>query len=454
MKTLVHAAGAALLLAAPLAGHALTLVEAYEQAQRGDPQFRAALKEQEAGSKSRELGRAFLLPSVALSYSNLNTTGDRTVPGFLGTPTNEDLKYRSVGANLSVRQPLLNFDGLARYRIGQGQADYADAVLRGRLHELQLRLLEAWNEALFARDQLELARRQSETLREQVKLNSRLLGAGEGTRTDLLETQAQLDLSLAREVEARDNVQNTRRALEGILGRTLAPEELPDPLRPVFAALPLEPADADAWRTLALERSPLLAAQRLLVEGARLEVERNEAGHYPRVDLVGNVNRSNSESISTINQRYATVGIGFQVNVPLYSGGAVQASIEQSAANLGRAQAELDARTDGILLEVKRQHAAVKSGQTRIAALDKALESVRLLIQSTQKSIQGGVRINLDLLTAQQQLYTVLRDQAQARYVYLNAWLRLRAAAGMAGDDEMRLLAAQFQPAGAPALAR
>jgi protease secretion system outer membrane protein len=81
----------------------------------------------------------------------------------------------------------------------------------------------------------------------------------------------------------------------------------------------------------------------------------------------------------------------------------------------------------------------------KIGALEKAVASGKLLMTATEQSIKGGVRINLDLLNAQQQLYTSQRDLAQARYTYLIALIRLRAGAGMLDDSAVREVAAYFR---------
>ena len=131
--------------------------------------------------------------------------------------------------------------------------------------------------------------------------------------------------------------------------------------------------------------------------------------------------------------------------MPIYSGGAVSASTRQAAASYGRAQAELDSLTNQTLVELRKAHSLVTSSGRKIDALIKAVESGKLLMTATEQSIKGGVRINLDLLNAQQQLFTSQRDLAQARYTYLVGLMRLRAAAGTLENDAIREIAAYFR---------
>jgi protease secretion system outer membrane protein len=222
------------------------------------------------------------------------------------------------------------------------------------------------------------------------------------------------------------------------------PGEL-DRLGEHFRPIALDPVSFEDWRKLALARNNQLAAARLAVENARLDIDRVRAGHYPRVDFVATYNRSDSESLTNLNQQQVNRQLGVQVNIPLYQGGAISASTRQAAASYGRAQAELDARTNEITVELRKAHSLVTSSARKIDALSKAVESGKLLMTATEQSIKGGVRINLDLLNAQQQLFTSQRDLAQARYTYLVGLMRLRAAAGVLQADSVREIAAHFR---------
>ena len=137
--------------------------------------------------------------------------------------------------------------------------------------------------------------------------------------------------------------------------------------------------------------------------------------------------------------------LGIQVNIPIYSGGAISAQTRQAAASYGRSQAELDARTNEIMVELRKAYDLVQSSGRKIDALAKAAESGQELVKATEQSIKGGVRINLDLLNAQSQLVTTRRDLAQARYSYLVGLMRLRAASGTMAPEAVREIAAFFQ---------
>ena len=423
---LLHSGGAA----------ALGLMQAYEAAAVNDPTFQSAFQDAEAGKEYKALGRSALLPNLSANYSVSRNHSDLTIGKSFTQP-----QYYSRSAGVSLRQPLFNLDALARYKQGIAQSAYNEATFSGRTQEMILRVTSAYIDALFGQEQLRLAQVQRDVLVEQRKVNDRLFAGGEGTKTDALETQARLDLAEAQVLEAQDNLQTQRATLAALVGGEV---DTLDGLKPDFRFLPMPEGGFEGWRQLALERNPELQAQNFAIESARQEVNKSRAGHLPRVDFVGTYSKGNSETLNTYNQESTTRAIGIQVSVPLYSGGQVNASSRQSVASLEKARAELQAKSDKILVDLRKQYAAVSSGMARIQALDKAVSSGKLLVQATEQSIKGGVRINLDLLNAQQQLYTSTRDLAQARFTYLLGMLKLRAGAGTLGAGDVREVAEYF----------
>lgn len=436
-------AGALLLAAAGSAG-AITLEQAYQAALKNDPVFRMRYFENESGKENRILGRAQLLPQISASHSFNRNITDRLQPSprVANTQVLDHPRYLSRSSVVQLRQPLFNMDGIQRYRQGKVQSEQAEQAYEAGLDEVSVRVVSAYMDALFAEDQLALARVQRDAYLEHQKVNTRLFQLGEGTRTDMLEIQARLDLAEAQLVEAQDNVVAVRNTLAGVIGTD--PGTL-DQLAENFRPVTLNVGSFEEWRSLALARNNTLAATRLGVENARLDINRNRAGHLPRVDLIAAYSKSDSETLNYLGVESTNRALGFQINFPIYSGGSVNATTRQAAANLGRAQAELDARSNEILIELRRAHDLVLSSGRKIDALVKAVDSGKLLMTATEKSIKGGVRINLDLLNAQQQLFTSQRDLAQARYSYLVGLMRLRAAAGTLEPESIREIAAFFR---------
>jgi protease secretion system outer membrane protein len=432
----------AVLLAASGSAGAITLQAAYQAALKNDPTFRMNYYENEGAKENAVIGRSYLLPSVSAQFSTSRNIADQniyelTYQGYQWIPSQP--RYMSRSSVVQLRQPILNLDGVARYRQGKVIAKQSQSQFEANTNDVAVRAVSAYFDALFADDQVALARVQRDMYAEQQKVNERLFEKGEGTKTDMLETKARLDLSEAQLVEAQDNAVAARTSLSGIIGGDPGPL---DHLRDDFHVGELDIGPYEHWQQLALANNRELATARLAIENARLEISKDKAGHYPRVDLIAAYSKGQAESLNTYNQNTVNRSLGLQVNIPIYSGGAVNAQVRQAAAGYERAKADLDARTAKVMVDLRKAHDTVESSMHKIAALVKAVESGKELMKATEQSIKGGVRINLDLLNAQQQLFASQRDLAQARYTYLLGTLRLRALSGMIGDSEVREIAA------------
>ncbi|UTY60755.1 TolC family outer membrane protein [Massilia sp. erpn] len=420
---------------------AMGLLQAYQAALINDPTYQSALQEALQGREYENLGRSGLLPNLSANYNASKNKSDQETNTILGRRNNHQ-EYISRTSSVTLRQSLFNLDSMARYRQGKAQSAFSEMQLVQRQQELILRVSSAYIDALFSNAQVRLATVQRDMYAEQRKVNDRLFAKGEGTRTDMLETQARLDLAEAQLLEAGDNRQTALATLAGIVGQDV---ESLDELSEDFRIGAPDGEKFEAWKAQAVANNPELGAQAFAIEAAKQEISKARSGHAPRVDLVGSYSKNASESINYIGQDSTVRGVGIQVSIPLYSGGYVNASTRQAVAGHERAKAELQLKTDKVMVELRKQYAARQSSVSRILALEKAVASGKLLLTATEQSIKGGVRINLDLLNAQQQLFTSQRDLAQARYNYLLSNLRLRAAAGTLGEDDIRQAAAYFR---------
>ncbi|WP_032899520.1 TolC family outer membrane protein [Pseudomonas sp. Ag1] len=423
---------------------ALGLLDAYDLALRNDPTFQAAIQEREAGEENRIIGRAGLLPNLSWSYSNSRNESEVTQSTAVGNVTS-DRDYRSYASTLTLQQPLLDYEAYARYRQGAAQALFADERFRSKSQELAVRVLSAYSQALLAQERIELSRAQKRAYAERLQLNERLLKGGEGTRTDVLETQARLSLAQAEEIESLDTQDAALRELEAIVGQPLQIDELA-PLTRQFEIPPLEPNRFETWREIAMANNPELKSQHHALDVAEYEVERKRAGHMPKVSLYASSRQTSSDSESSYNQKYDTNSVGIQVSLPLFAGGSVSASTRQAANQLSQAQYELDAQTARTLIELRKQFNLNTSGAAKVRAYEMAVSSATALVTATKKSVTGGERVNLDVLDAEQQLFTARRDLADARHAYLLARIQLKYFAGLLNEQDLRALAGYFQP--------
>lgn len=437
--------GWALWAAMTASAQAMGPFQVYEQALRNDPEFLGAIEEKNAGQENRLIGRAGLLPKLSYSYNKGRNHSKATYLNDQGN-RHEDRNYNSYGSTLMLQQPLIDYEAYANYRKGVAQTLFANETFRSKSQELLVRVLTHYTQALFAQDQIDNARAKKKAYEQQFRQNEHMFRQGEGTRTDILEAESRYELATAEEIQAQDEQDAALRELGALIGQPTVDIDQLIPLAPGFNPFALEPGSFSTWHEIALANNPVLASQREALDVARYEVERNRAGHLPKLNAYASVRKMESESGNTYNQRYDTNTIGIEISLPLYSGGGVSASVRQARSNLSQVEYELEGKTRETLIELRRQFNACQSGVSKLRAYQKALTSAEALVVSTRQSILGGERVNLDALNAEQQLYSTRRDLAQTRYDYLLAWTKLHFYAGTLREQDLAKVDEAFVP--------
>ena len=421
-----------------LPASALGFMEAYRAALQNDPTYQAAIAENEAGQQNRAMGRAGLLPQISANVSRARVRGEREYTAQTLTGSREvvePLKYFSYSRTVQVRQSVLNMAAIANFRQGRARAEYSTEVFRGKQNDLALRLSSAYFQALLSQHAIDLAQAKVQSIEQQLKTAEVQFKAGDGTVTDVDEARARRDLAQAQLIEARNQLTVAMRSLQELVGDK--PVSLAQ-LKADFAKqLKPELETLDTWLDRALESSADIAAQRRALEVAEREVDKNRAGHLPTVDVYASSGRSQSDSFSSINQEYRTRQLGVQVNIPIFSGGYTNAATTQAIANRERARNELEATVNKTHIEVTKQYSGTVSGLAKVQALELAVKSSEQALESTKMGFKAGMRSNVDILNAEEQLYTSRRDLAEAKYVYLLSRLRLKAAAGQLSEADM-----------------
>ncbi len=431
--------------------YSIGILDAYSLALEKDPTYRAAIKEKEAGDENENIGRAGLLPKVSLNYQNSPRnwqTQKYPASDIFGNSLGEATKrqqYRSHSSSITLTQPLFDYEAYARYKGGVAQTMMSDERYRGKLLDLAVRVISAYVEVAYSKDQIALAEAQKAAYKEQLALNDRLMSAGEGTLTDVSETQARYSLAEAQAIEARDALDAAQRELEVIIGVPLNQLDELQVLRPgKFQVAPLIPSKFEEWQKIALENNPVLAASRHGVDAAKYEVERNRAGFMPNVQLYASHSENDSSSDNTVNQKYRTDSIGVQVSLPIYSGGGVAASTRQAAARYGQAMAEMDTQVGSTLNDLRKQFNLCISSRAKLAAYELAVKSATTQVTATRQSVLAGQRVNVDVLNAEQQLYSAQRDLASAKYTYIKSWITLLSDSGTLDEKDVLRVAQYF----------
>jgi outer membrane protein/protease secretion system outer membrane protein len=404
--------------------------QVYEAALAQDASIRASRASADAGREKLPQARAGLLPQISASASRNNNNLDSTSPNLLGNPVTTNDQYFSDSKTLQLRQPLVNMQRWLQFEQAKSMVAETEATLDRDLQNLVVRVAGAYFEFLMADEQLELVLAQKKMYTALVDAAKKGLAAGSGTRTDIDDAQARLDMASAQELEARQNQDQTRRQLEVLINQPVG--SVAKLNVPALKLVGPQPANLDEWTLKAEKNSPEMKTMQARLDAARREVSKSQAGHLPTLDAIAQWSNSGSENITRINSRYENKSIGLQLNVPLYSGGYVNSTIRQAVAEQTRAEESLEALRRDLGVRVHKEYRGVSEGVMRVRALEQAVRSAQQMLMSTQMSLKAGSRTQLDVLNAQQQYTLALRDLAQARLIYLMSKVKL---ASLAGDD-------------------
>ena len=404
--------------------------QVYEAALAQDASIRASRASADAGREKLPQARAGLLPQISASASRNNNNLDSTSPNLLGNPVTTNDQYFSDSKTLQLRQPLVNMQRWLQFEQAKSMVAETEASLDRDLQNLVVRVAGAYFEFLMADEQLELVLAQKKMYTALVDAAKKGLAAGSGTRTDIDDAQARLDMASAQELEARQNQDQTRRQLEVLINQPVG--SVAKLNVPALKLVGPQPANLDEWTLKAEKNSPEMKAMQARLDAARREVSKSQAGHLPTLDAIAQWSNSGSENITRINSRYENKSIGLQLNVPLYSGGYVTSTIRQAVAEQTRAEESMEALRRDLSVRVHKEYRGVSEGVMRVRALEQAVRSAEQMMMSTQMSLKAGSRTQLDVLNAQQQYTLALRDLAQARLIYLMSKVKL---ASLAGDD-------------------
>ena len=406
-------------------------MDVYRDALSQDPVYASARYGYDVGKEAYPLARAGILPSISLSAGvNRNHRATEGLPA---------LDYNAHSYAVSLSQPLFRMQNWIAVDQAGMQVKQAEAVFADASQSLIVRTAQAYFDVLLAQDNVSLSGAQKKAISEQLAQAKRNFEVGTATITDTYEAQAKYDLAVAKEISDLNDLEIKNRALQQLIGKlpaTLAP--LRDNPR---LALP-EPAEMEQWVKAAEEASPVVAQLRLAYEIAIKEVARNQAGHMPTVDLTGSYGNGNSP-LTNVTGAYAgtidtkSAAIALSLNFPLYQGGGTQSRIRQALASKERAAQDLENTKRTVAQSVRQSYLGVTNGVLQVKALEAALVSNKSSLDATVLGKEVGVRTNVDVLNAQQQLFQAQRDLQQARYATILSQLRLKSAAGRLKDTDL-----------------
>ena len=414
---------------------AVDLMDIYGQAQVNDASYAAAKARYLAEQERLPQARAGLLPDInfeaGYNYNDIDVEYDQ--PTF--NSGRRDYNAYNYGINLS--QPIYRRQNMIGVDQAYIQIAQAGTELDLANQDLVLRTAQAYFDILLARFNLSTVRSQKTAVREQLEQAKRNFVVGTATITDQREAQARYDLVVAQELGAENDLRVATEAVQVLTGEPLQGEVAG--LKPGVSLTSPSPTDMNAWVEQSMQSSlQVLRAQQTL-EIAQTEVKRQRAGHQPTLDLVGSLSRNDQESSAFgVGSDTQSGVIGLQFSLPLYQGGAISSRTREAVAAQERAAQELQQARRQVAQATREAYLGVTSGIAQVGAFEQAVASTGLQLESTKLGQQVGVRTQVDVLNAEQQIAIAQRDLAQAVYNTILSQLRLQAAVGRLAEADLR----------------
>ena len=415
-------------LAFPL--QAQNLVELYEAARPYDAGYKSARSQFDANVAKADQALAGILPSAGLSMGISRTNIDANIP----LP---NTAFGAQSATVVGSQPLYRPANRITYAQGRKSIEVAQAQLTLAEQDLIVRVSQAYFDVLAAQDNLTFVNAQKVAVAEQLASAKRNFEVGTSTITDTREAQARYDLVIATEIAADNDLRVKKIALDQLVGRT---NVVPKPLAAPVTLPPLLPADVNLWVLQSEQGHPSIRQAELGLEVARMETQKAKAANLPTVDLNGSYGVARNEGSSTATSTYRTnvASVGVALNMPLFAGYAIQNRIKETLSLEEKAGSDLDAAKRAVAQGTRTAYFGVLSGQGQVKALEAAEVSTQSALDANKLGYQVGVRINIDVLNSQSQLFQTKRDLAKARYDVLVGGLRLRQANGSLQSGDLQ----------------
>ena len=411
---------------------AQSLVKLYESARGFDAAYQSAKSQFDATLAKADQAKAAILPvanlSLGMSRSNQDITPDVGSNRSYGTET----------ATVSASQPLYRPANWATYKQGIKQVDLAQAQLASADQDLIVRVSQAYFDVLAAQDSLAFIQAQKTAVAEQLASAKRNFEVGTATITDTRDAQAKYDLVIAQEIAADNDLRVKKIALDQLVGaENTKPQTLAQPL--VLPAL--VPDDVSTWVKQSETTHPGIQQAQIALDVALLETKKAQAGHKPTLDLNVNysaINNMEGSSTAGIGTHVNAGSIGLSFNLPLFAGFATQNRLRETLSLEEKARNDLEGARRAVAQGTRTAFFGVLSGQGQVKALEAAEASSQSALDANKLGYQVGVRINIDVLNSQSQLFDTKAKLAKARYDVLLGSLKLRQANGTLKADDLQ----------------
>lgn len=342
----------------------------------------------------------------------------------------------NVGYSLDLTQSLYDTEINGNIKVAEATTAAELARVRAARQSLIVRVAVTYFSILAAEDNVEFAYAERTAIARQLEEAQKRFEVGLIAITDVVEAQASFDSAEAQVILAENLLENAKQSLV-----VLTADDSIDQLAPLGDNLKLslpDPVKVQAWVSLALNNNlDLIAAQQNL-NAARHARDKNNRNRNPTVDFIASYRDNDSNDDLLGDARQDDLIVGIEVQVPLYTGGRLSAQRSEAESRLRAAQNTVLLQNRLAAQQSRIAFLDVVSGISQVKALKQALDSSQTALEATQAGFEVGTRTSVDVLISLRETYRRQRDYASARYDYVLNQLRLKQAAGILQEDDLK----------------
>lgn len=427
--------------------YAADLWDVYQLVQQNSPLLTQAKADYQAVVENKPIARSGLLPQLSANAYRRRDKESGTQPTIInqqGGVGQEQFSVRAFEtyAELRLNQTLFNWQDWVALAQADAQAAQAAAVYQSARQSVILQTAKAYFDVLKAKDILRVTVADEQSLAKQLYQARRRYQVGLSGIVDVEQAQGAHDQARVAVLQQRQALTAARQTLQALTKVPVAMLKEPGDSLPLT---PPDPNDASQWVKTALQNNATLVAAKLKVQVAAKEVDKQEAVRLPTIGVFASHFIDNLSSNNAFqSQRLTDNGVGIQVSLPLFSGGAIaarshQAKYQQVSAEAARNQQALQVRSN-----TYSDFQNAVSGIATVKALRESVKSNAASLHATEEAFRVGSQTTLDVLRARETLLNAQTAYAQARYAYLLAVLTLKQDSGSLGPEDVKAMSTYF----------
>lgn len=415
--------------------HADDLLSVYQQALLNDPVVLKAQAQFMIVKEDIVQARSTLLPQINLSGGY--ATGEQEAYDTSLTVYNQEFSSLTYGANLNMQ--LYHHDSWLRLGNAEKAAHQSDLAYQVAKQDLIIRVTQAYFNLLSAKDDLVFAVAEKEAISRQLEQTKQRFSVGLTAITDVYEAQAQYDNAVTEEIRSENAIFQAEEELRVITNAYPKNVSVLNTKR--FSTRTPEPSSADEWQVTAEAKNLDLITAKVGIDIAQENINIARAGHYPTIDFGANYSGDDDEStISSVTTDAPNVNgysVGVQLNVPIYSGGAIQSSVRQAQNGFVLASQDLLLAHRNVVRTTRNSYNTVIAAISAIKAFEQSVLSAQKALEATEAGFEVGTRTIVDVLDSTRNLYNAKRNLSSTRYSYIQNVLVLKRAAGTITDEDI-----------------